>query len=107
GYAYDDRWGKMTVGNFLWRRLERLQPMVIMGMITGAVCFYFQASAFWPQIATVPVWKVVLVMLVGFTMIPLPPSMDIRGWVESYPLNGPGWSLFYEYLVNILYALFV
>jgi hypothetical protein len=22
-----------------------------------------------------------------------------------HPLNGPGWSLFYEYIANILYAL--
>lgn len=46
-------------------------------------------------------------MVIGFTMIPVPPSMDIRGWNETYPLNGPGWSLFYEYIVNILYALFI
>ena len=26
---------------------------------------------------------------------------------ETYPLNGPAWSLFYEYVVNIFYALFV
>src|SRR6202789_4607240 len=44
GYAYDDRWGKMSVGNFFKRRLVRLQPMVVMGMIVGAVFFYFQDS---------------------------------------------------------------
>ncbi len=107
GYAYDDRWGSMTVGNFIQRRLERLQPMVIIGMIIGAALFYLQASTIWPMIATVPVWKVLMVMLIGFTMIPLPPSMDIRGWNETYPLNGPAWSLFYEYIVNLMYALFV
>ncbi|ANE50812.1 acyltransferase family protein [Flavisolibacter tropicus] len=107
GYAYDDRWSKMSVGNFLRRRVERLQPMVIIGMVIGAVCFYFQASSVWPVIATVPSWKLLLVMVIGFIMIPLPPSMDIRGWNETYPLNGPGWSLFYEYVVNILYALFI
>jgi peptidoglycan/LPS O-acetylase OafA/YrhL len=51
GYAYDDRWGKMTIGNFFKRRLVRLQPMVIIGMIIGAIAFYFQASAFFPIIA--------------------------------------------------------
>jgi len=34
-------------------------------------------------------------------------SMDIRGWQEMHPLNGPGWSLFFEYIANILYGLFV
>src|SRR5215510_14441650 len=46
-------------------------------------------------------------MFVGFTLIPVPPSMDIRGWQEMYPLNGPAWSLFYEYVVNFLYGIIV
>jgi peptidoglycan/LPS O-acetylase OafA/YrhL len=33
--------------------------------------------------------------------------MDIRGWFESYPLNGPAWTLFYEYIANILYAVVI
>jgi peptidoglycan/LPS O-acetylase OafA/YrhL len=107
GYAYDDRWGKMTVGNFFKRRLVRLQPMVVMGMIVGAICFYFQQSGLWPGISQTPVWKMLLVMLIGFTLIPVPPSLDIRGWTEMHPLNGPGWSLFYEYIANILYGLLV
>lgn len=31
--------------------------------------------------------------------------MDIRGWNEMHPLNGPAWSLFLEYIANILHAL--
>lgn len=107
GYAYDDRWGKMSIGSFFKRRLIRLQPMVIMGMIIGAICFYFQQSGLWPGIHAVPVWKMLLIMLIGFTMLPVPTSMDIRGWQEMYPLNGPAWSLFFEYLANIFYALFI
>lgn len=108
GYAYDDRWHKITVVEFFKRRLVRLHPMVIMGMIIGAVGFYFQQGALWPIISTIPVWKMLLVMLIGFTIIPLPPSsMDIRGWHEMYPLNGPGWTLFFEYIANILYAVVV
>lgn len=107
GYAYDDRWDKMSIGNFFKRRLIRLQPMVIMGMIIGALLFYFQDSVLWPTIHEVPIWKMLLVMFIGFTLIPVPLSLDIRGWAEMHPLNGPGWSLFYEYIANILYALFV
>lgn len=44
-------------------------------------------------------------MIIGFTLIPVPGSMDIRGWNEMHPLNGPAWSLFFEYIANILYAL--
>jgi peptidoglycan/LPS O-acetylase OafA/YrhL len=105
GYAYDDRWHKMTIGGFFKRRLERLQPMVVMGMIIGAICFYFSDSVRWPLIHTIPLWQVIGIMLIGFTLLPVPKSMDIRGWQEMHPLNGPGWSLFYEYVANILYAL--
>ena len=104
-YAYDDRWGRMTQWEFYKRRLIRLQPMVVVGNVIGAVLFYFQAAPVFPLIASTPVWKMLLVMLVGFTMIPILPSMDIRGWDEMHPLDGPAWSLFYEYVVNILYAL--
>ena len=107
GYAYDDRWGRMTLGNFVQRRLVRLQPMVVLGMLIGGACFYFQAGSLWPTIATTPVWKLLLVMLLGCLMIPMPLAMDIRGWTETYPLDGPGWSLFFEYIANLLYALVV
>ena len=107
GYAYDDRWHKVSIADFFKRRLVRLHPMVIMGMIVGAICFYFQGGALWPLISSIPVGKMLLVMLIGFTMFPLPPTMDIRGWFESYPLNGPAWTLFYEYIANILYAVVI
>ncbi|TWJ01676.1 peptidoglycan/LPS O-acetylase OafA/YrhL [Mucilaginibacter frigoritolerans] len=106
-YAYDDRWEKMTQWDFYKRRLIRLQPMVIMGSIIGAALFYFQSCGEFPLIATTPVWKMLLVMLVSCTLIPLPTSLDIRGWQEMHPLNGPGWSLFFEYIANILYAVVI
>ena len=105
-YAYDDRWAKMTQWEFYKRRLIRLQPMVIMGMIIGAIFYYFQASdILFPQIAGMPVWKLILTMVIGFTLLPIPPSMEIRGWGEMHPLDGPAWSLFFEYIANILYAV--
>ncbi|MFV0593379.1 MAG: acyltransferase family protein [Draconibacterium sp.] len=105
GYAYDDRWGKLTFSSFLRRRFERLQPLVVLGMTLGAIGFYFTDSAIWPQIHTVPAWKLIVVMLIGYTILPIPLSMDIRGWEEMHPLNSVGWSLFFEYIANILYAL--
>ena len=106
-YAYDDRWGKMTTWDFYKRRLVRLQPMVVMGSLIGAALFYFQVSPIFPNIAGTGVWKMLLIMLIGCTLIPVPISMDIRGWQEMHPLNGPAWSLFFEYIANILYAVIV
>lgn len=108
GYAYDSRWpAGLTIKDFFKRRLVRLQPMVVMGSVIGALCFYASASPMWPGIAQVPVWQVILVMLIGCTLLPIPVSMDIRGWQEMHPLDGPAWSLFFEYIANILYALVV
>ncbi len=106
GYAYDDRWGKMTLKDFFKRRVIRLQPMIIIGSVVGAVLYYFQDSANmgW-HMSDVPVWKMLLVMLIGMTLIPVSKGLDIRGWGEMHPLNGPAWSLFFEYIANILYAL--
>ena len=105
GYAYDDRWNKMSTCSFFKRRLIRLHPMVIFGTLFGTLMFYFGSCEAFPLINDTPWWMVVLVMLWCFTMIPLPHSMDIRGWAETNPLNGPAWSLQWEYLANILYAL--
>jgi peptidoglycan/LPS O-acetylase OafA/YrhL len=41
GYAYDDRWDKMSTWSFFKRRLIRLHPMVIFGTLFGALMFYF------------------------------------------------------------------
>jgi peptidoglycan/LPS O-acetylase OafA/YrhL len=106
-YAYDDRWGKMTQWDFYKRRLVRLQPMVIMGSLIGAALFYFQISPAFPLIAGTPIWKMLILMGIGCTLIPVPISMDIRGWQEMHPLNGPAWSLFFEYIANILYAVII
>ena len=107
-YAYDDRWNVMTVKDFFIRRVIRLQPMIIFGMVIGAILYYFQDSVGmgW-DIKDVPVWKMLLVMFIGCTLFPVGKSLDIRGWSEMHPLNGAAWSLFYEYVANIIYGLFL
>lgn len=104
-HAYDDRWDRMTIKDFFKRRLIRLHPMIIFGMTVGAVCYYFGESEVFPKIAETNVWTFLLILLIGYTLIPVPPSMDIRGWNEMHPLNGPAWSLFFEYIANLLHAL--
>lgn len=104
GYAYDDRWDRMTVWGFFKRRLVRLHPMVIFGSLIGLALFYFGDCGAFPLISQTECWKAALMFLLGCMMIPATRSMDIRGWHETYPLNGPQWSLLLEYCANILYA---
>lgn len=106
-YAYNDRWPRMSQWSFYKRRLIRLQPMIIMGSLIGAALFYFQQGSVFPLIATTPLWKLLAVMLFGCTLLPLPIRFDIRGWQEMHPLDGPAWSLFFEYIANILYAVWL
>lgn len=107
GYAYDDRWNRMSTWNFFKRRLIRLHPLLVFGTLFGALTFYLGSSSIFPLMKDTPWYAVIGVMLWCFTMIPLPRSMDIRGWAETNPLNSPVWTLQWEYLANILYALFV
>jgi len=107
GYAYDDRWCSMSTMEFCKRRLIRLHPMIVVAMVVGAVMFYAQTGPVFPKIQETPVWLMIVVMFIGMSLIPVGAALDIRGWGEMHPLNGPAWSLFYEYVANILYALFV
>lgn len=104
-HAYDDRWDTMTLKDFFKRRVIRLHPMIILGMTYGALFFFLGESPIFPKIAETSVWTMLLLMVIGFTLIPVPTSMDIRGWTEMHPLNGPAWSLFFEYIANVLHAL--
>ena len=109
GYAYDDRLGKtMTLGNFFKRRLIRLHPMIIMGAVIGVVFYCLQGCVKWDG-THVSTSLIMLALLCAMFFIPATPgaSYDIRGNGEMFPLNGPSWSLFVEYIGNILYALFI
>jgi peptidoglycan/LPS O-acetylase OafA/YrhL len=50
-----------------------------------------------------------MAMLLTMFMIPAVPGVpyEVRGNGEMFPLNGPAWSLFFEYIGNILYALVI
>ena len=106
GYAYDDRWGKMSVTDFIKRRIIRLHPMVVFGAVVGVCLFYYTGGIeLYNQVDSAVWWMVILQGLLMICMVPLRPSMDIRGWGELTSINGPIWTLMYEYVANILYLL--
>ena len=106
GYAYDDRWNTMSVKDFIRRRLIRLHPMVVMGALIGAAMFYTQGCSVW-DVTMISVGMLLLSTLLNALMIPVTTGFEIRGVGEMYPLNGPSWSLMFEYIGNLLYALFI
>ncbi len=109
GHAYDSRWQRgMTAGRFIVRRIIRLQPMVIIGVLLGVVSFIIQGCERWDGTA-VSTPAVIASFLFGLFMLPaLPGTMpEVRGNGEMFPLNGPSWSLFFEYIGSIGYALWL
>ena len=115
GYAYDDRWKTSSsksdggghgtsVGDFVRRRLIRLHPMVVMGAVLGLVAFCVQGCVRWDG-SPVGIGNVLVAFLLALFLLPSPLSLDVRGNTEMFPLNGPHWSLFFEYLGSLLYAL--
>ncbi len=112
-YAYDSRWqadskNRLSMGNFFKRRLIRLHPMLIMGAIIGFITFFIQGGVKWDGTSTPFSWTIIALVLT-MLFIPAYPGAgyDVRGNGEMYSLNGPSWSLFFEYIGNILYALII
>ena len=112
-YAYDDRWqaqknNRLTLVGFFKRRLIRLHPMIILGAIIGCVTYLLQGGVKWDGSA-VSFSHTIIALVLAMLLIPVHPgaSYDVRGNGEMFPLNGPSWSLFFEYIGNILYALFI
>ena len=109
-YAYDDRWTapgekRLTLGNFFKRRLIRLHPMLMMGMFIGFITFLIGGGVKWDGTETPLPWAF-LCLLLSFLFIPAfaGAGYEVRGNGEMFPLNGPAWSLFFEYIGNICYA---
>ncbi|MCF0167699.1 MAG: acyltransferase, partial [Bacteroidales bacterium] len=106
GYAYDDRWAnnKLSTWGFFKRRLVRLHPMLIAGTVMGCLLFYFGDCEMFSKVGETPWYLLLGMAALGIMMIPAKASMDIRGWTETYPVNGPQWSLMLEYIANIVYC---
>lgn len=105
GYAYDKALQtSLTTSGFIKRRLIRLHPMVVVGALIGSICFIIQGCTTWDgtEVATS---AVLLSTLLALFLLPSPGSLDVRGNTEAFPLNGPHWSLFVEYVGSLLYVL--
>ncbi|PTS86592.1 MULTISPECIES: acyltransferase family protein [unclassified Caulobacter] len=75
---------------FLKRRLIRLYPVVLLGLVLGGV-IHLAAGVDLPTVG--------LLLALGALFIPFPVTLDV------FPLNGPQWSLLWELVANGIYAL--
>lgn len=100
GYAYDDRIGKMGVAEFFKSRLIRLHPLVLLGSVLGLLAFLFDPFGGHPE--GYSAGKIILVFICSVFLIPFPVVAD-RGF-NLFSFNAPAWSLFWEYMANIVYG---
>lgn len=106
GAAYDRRWNEgMGLWDFAKRRIRRLHPFVLSGIALSAVVFALQLAGFsWAgrtQLLDKPLGGQVWAFASGILMLPA------FGFSFISPLNPCSWTLYYQYLGNILYALVV
>ena len=97
-HAYGPRFARgMTFAQFMQRRLARLYPSYIVGLLLGIAVFFITAQIvridrFWIAVVT------------GLLLIPLPIRLSKEPLI--FPLDGPAWSLFLELVVNVAFAAF-
>jgi peptidoglycan/LPS O-acetylase OafA/YrhL len=97
-HAYDRRFsGDLTRTGFLKARLDRLYPIYFVGLLLGLVAGVV--------VNTHALSAIQLGITFAFGIFALPsPPMDKLG--ALFPLNGPFWSLFFEFWVaNLAYCL--
>jgi len=98
-YAYDQRLKNIGIANFFKLRLIRLHPLVIIGSIIGILAFAFDPMS---KLFEVYQSKSLLMFLASCLMIPY--ALVHERYFNFFHLNPPTWSLFWEYVANIVYA---
>ncbi|MFD1256116.1 acyltransferase family protein [Mucilaginibacter terrae] len=100
GYAYNERIGEMGIWEFFKSRIIRLHPLVVAGSVLGLLAFLFDPFGGHPQLYSTG--KIILAFVCSIFLIPLPVIAD-RGF-NLFSFNAPSWSLFWEYVANMVYA---
>ena len=101
GYAYDDRVERMGLWSFFKVRLIRLHPLVVFGSVLGLLTLL--VDPFRVGSLAYGAGEVTLMFLSSIVLIPYP-VMHERGF-SLFSLNSPAWSLFWEYVANVAYAI--
>ena len=99
-HAYDQRMKTIGLGRFFLNRLIRLHPLVIIGSIIGVIAYAADPFLYTPLVAGLK--KVLFTFFLSLLMIPTP-YLQYRS-SALFPYNGPTWSLFFEYIINVIYA---
>lgn len=100
-YAYDSRIRMMGISVFIKHRLIRLHPLIIIGSVLGLITFIL--DPFSHLFTTYGIGRTMMLFLTSALLIPYP-VMEER-YFNNFGLNAPMWSLFWEYIANLVYAI--
>ncbi|MBW8744575.1 MAG: acyltransferase [Sphingomonas sp.] len=114
GHAYDESMSRsgttsrkaLSFGGFVRRRLIRLHPMVVMALIIAVAAYLLDPFVGGgPRVGVKLPWlSFAMTVLLSLFLLPSPGLPDTFG--ETHSINGPSWTLFQEYIANLLYGLF-
>ncbi|HEY2675796.1 MAG TPA: acyltransferase [Steroidobacteraceae bacterium] len=98
-HAYDSRFERgLTFRDFMRARIRRLYPVFLVGLVIGEAC------TFADNIHNMSNAQRAISFSLGLAALPSPPT---DSWAALFPMNGPFWSLFFEFWVaNLAYGLF-
>ena len=83
----------MSLKTFMWVRMVRLYPLIVLGTVIGAAGFVRLCDG----------GMLALLFVTGVLMIPTPYGALSEDQC-MYALNAPSWSPLWELLVNLLYG---
>ena len=100
-YAYDRKIASIGLGRFLKLRLIRLHPLVLIGALIGLLTFVF--DPFSNLYEKYGAGQTFLMFLSSAFLVPYP--LVTERYFNLFHLNPPTWSLFWEYMANVIYAV--
>ena len=114
GHAYDARMSvesagerrALTLGGFLKSRVIRLHPMIIVAMLIAVTVYLLDPFVGDGQRIGVKLPGLTLAATFGLSLLLLPTPGLPNTFGETHSMNGPSWTLFQEYVANLLYGLF-
>jgi peptidoglycan/LPS O-acetylase OafA/YrhL len=90
----------LSFASFVRIRLTRLYPLIFFGTSIGIALTVLHLRIL-DDISTT---QVILGAILGLVLLP---SYVYPQWDSAYPMNPPSWSLFFEIIINVAYALTV
>ena len=107
-YSYEERLrGGAFLADFVRRRVVRLYPLFLLGLILGALALAMKLAAGQTDLSPA---RAVLATGLNLFYLPYLADFTIQFGNEAFPsaifpVNDPSWSLFFELAINLLFAL--